>query len=161
MKDKVAETDLMRHMNRKFQLIQEFVAANGAVFDRYEADLHAEQFGIAGGAMDAIQSYLVELREHHTTADNLLTIYLKLQKRAKISRDAIQLLDGFNQEKHSELKRSGKISEIKELPVSRIELFKDGEIHWVKVKCKDQGQNRGWLATLESSKINISQNLID
>ena len=161
MKDKLAKTDLMRRMNRKFQLIQEFVAANGVIFDRYEADLHAEQFGIAAGTMDAIQAYLVELREHHTAANNLLTIYLKLQKRAEISRDAIQLLDGFNQEKHNELKRLGKISEIKELPVTRIELFKDGEIHWVKVKCKDQGQNHGWLATLESSKINISQNLID
>ena len=161
LKAKLAETELMRRMNRKLQLIQEFVTINRAVFDRYEADLHVEQYAIVAGTMDAIQSYLVELRVLHTAADNLLATYLKLQKRAKISRDAIQLLDGFNQEKHNELGRSGRVPEIKELPVTRIELFKDGEIHWVKVKCKDQGQNRGWLATLESSKINISQNLID
>ena len=116
---------------------------------------------VPAGTMDAIQSYLVELRVHHTAADNLLAIYLKLHKRAKISRDAIQLLDGFNQEKHNELSRSCRVSEIKELPVTRIELFKDGEMLWVKVKCKDQGQNHGWLATLESAKVNINLNLLD
>ena len=161
MKEKLAETDLIRRMNLKSQLILEFVEVNRAVFDRYEIDLHAEQFGIAGGAMDAIQPYMVELREHHKSVDNLLTIYLKLQKRTKISKDAIQLLDGFNKEKHDELKRLGKISEVKELPITRIELFKGGDIHWVRVKYEDQGQNRGWLATLESSKININQNLLD
>ena len=161
MKDKLAETNVMRRMNQKFQLVREFIDVNGAVFDRYESDLHTEQFGIAGGAMDAIQSYMVELKEHHMTADNLLTVYLKLQKRAKISKEAVQLLDGFNQEKHGELKRLGKTSEVKELPVTRIELFKNGDIYCAKVKCKDQGQNRGWLATLESSKVNINQNLLD
>ena len=161
MKDKFAETNVMRRMNQKFQLVREFIDVNGAVFDRYESDLHTEQFGIAGGAMDAIQSYMVELKEHHMTADNLLSVYLKLQKRAKISKEAVQLLDSFNQEKHGELKRLGKTSEIKGLPITRIELFKNGDIYCAKVKCEDQGQNRGWLATLESSKVNINQNLLD
>ena len=161
MKDKLAETDVMRRMNQKFQLVKEFVDANGVVFDRYENDLHTENFEISEGAMEAMQSYMVELREHHMTIDNLLTIYLKLQKRVKVSKDAIKLLDDFRKEKHKELKRLGKTSTIKELPVTRIELFKNGDIYCAKVKCKDQGESHGWLATLESSKININPNLLD
>ena len=161
LKAKLSETELMRRMNRKLQLVQEFVTINRAVFDRFEADLHVEQYAIVAGTMEAIQSYMVELRVFHTAADHLLATYLKLQKRAKISRNAIQLLDSFNQETYNELGRSGRFPEIKELPVTRIELFKDGEMYWFKVKCKDQGQNRGWLVTLESAKININPNLFD
>ena len=161
MKDKLAETDVMRRMNQKFQLVREFVDVNGVVFDRYENDLHTEQFEISGGAMESIQSYMVELRKHHTTIDNLLTIYLKLQKRVKVSKNAIKLLDDFRQEKHKELKRLGKTSTIKKLPITRVELFKNGDIYWTKVKCKDQGEDHGWLAMLESSKININSNLLD
>ena len=161
LKAKLSETELMRRMNRKLQLVQEFVTINRAVFDRYEADLHVEQYAIVAGTMEAIQSYMVELRVFHTAADHLLATYLKLQKRAKISRNAIQLLDSFNQETYNELGRSGRFPEIEELPVTRIELFKDGEMYWFKVKCKDQGQNCGLLATLESAKININLNLFD
>ena len=161
MKDKLAETNVMRRMNQKFQLVKGFVDMNDVVFDRYEDDLRTEQFEISERAMESIQWYTIELRKHHTTMDNLLTIYLKLQKRVKVSKDAIKLLDDFRKEKHKELKRLGKTSTIKELPTTRIELFKNGDIHWVKVKCKDQGQNHGWLASLESSRININPKLLD
>ena len=33
MKDKFAETNVMRRMNQKFQLVREFIDVNGAVFD--------------------------------------------------------------------------------------------------------------------------------
>ena len=161
MKEKLAETNVMRRMNQKLQLVKGFVDMNRAVFDRYENDLQTEQFEIPEGDMESIQSYMIELRRHHTTMDNLLTIYLKLQKRVKISKDAIKLLDDFRKKKHKELQRLGQASTIKKLPITRIELFKNGDIHWVKVNCNDQGQNRGWLASLESSKININPNLLD
>ncbi len=161
MKDKLAETDVMRRMKQKFQLVKEFIDVNGVVFDRYENDLHVENFEISGGAMEAMLSYMVELREHHKTIDNILSIYQKLQKRVKVSKNAIKLLDDFRQEKHKELKRLGKTSTIKELPITRIELFKNGDIYWTKVKCKNQGESHGWLAMLESSKININSNLLD
>ena len=161
MKDKLAETNVMRRMEQKFQLVKEFIDVNGVVFDRYENDLHVENFEISGGAMEAMLSYMVELREHHKTIDNILSIYQKLQKRVKVSKNAIKLLDDFRQEKHKELKRLGKTSTIKELPITRVELFKNGDIYWTKVKCKDQGEDHGWLAMLESSKININSNLLD
>ena len=115
--------------------------------------------------MEAIQSYLVELRVFHTAADNLLAIHLKLHERAKITRNAVQLLDSFNQEKYNELDRSGRASDIKKLPVTPIELFKDGDMFWVKVKVKDVrgiwNLESGWLATLESAKINVDLDLLD
>ena len=98
LKEKLAETVVVRRLNQKSQLLQEFVKENKAIFNRYEAELHAEQFAMSEGTVDAVQNYLVELRGLHATADTLLAIYLKLHERAMISRNAVQLLDSFNQE---------------------------------------------------------------
>merc|ERR1711928_332468 len=51
MKDKLAETNVMRRMNQKFQLVRGFVDMNDVVFDRYEDDLRTEQFEISERAM--------------------------------------------------------------------------------------------------------------
>ena len=161
LKEQLAENLVIRRLGRKLQQVEEFVTTNKAVFDRFEAKLHAEQYEISAGTMEAIQSYLMELRVFHTAADNLLAIHLKLHERAKITRNAVQLLDSFNQEKYNNLDRSGRASDIKKLPVTPIELFKDGDMFWVKVKCKDQGRGRGWLATLESAKVNINLGLLE
>ena len=85
--------------------------------------------------MEAIQSYLGELRVFHTYADNLLTVHRKIHEKAKISRNAVQVLDSFNQEKYNDLDRSGRASDIKKLPITPIELFKDGDMCWNFMQC--------------------------
>ena len=161
LSEKLNETEVMRYLDRRSQPVHEYVTLNTAIFDRYEDELHMEQFEMSMGTVEAIQVYLGELRRLHRVADTLLDIFQRVHKRAIVSRNAIALLDSFKQDQYNEMKKSGRKDEIVGLPITTIELFKDGDLLSVKVKVKDQGRGRGSSATLETSKVTVNLDLLE
>lgn len=150
LKEQFNQNEVIQFLTRKLREVREYVAIDTEVMDRYNDELHREQFEMSMGTVSAIQEYVELLPKIHKTADTLLAIFREINKKAMITRNAVAILDSFTQDHFKELKNSGHMAEISAHPITGIELFKDGDLLNLRI------WGEGASARLEASKININ-----